>query len=137
MHGDLHQAQYVDTPLKTVFRQFSTNWTPIQTGQEVPDFAAMEHVAFSDLDDTKFEEPSVHNITYDHLKEPTGKGALEDDPHTSHFIGGMLRDINPKLGNLYFGGAANVPEKTEYHDTIKTHPDVRIMHPPSVEFSGY
>ena len=123
--------------MKKVFRQLAQNWTPITSGQEVPDFGMMKQLAFGEHDNTKFENPSTFNINFDHLKTPTGHGAASDDPHTAHFIGGMLRDIHPELGHLYFGGAANSQPKTEYHSVIHTHRDVKIMHPHSFEDSPY
>jgi hypothetical protein len=98
---------YVDTPAKKAVRELQRDWAPLWGGmQEVPPFKQMHHAAHT-YDNTSFSDTR----RYYALPEvaPTGHGLHHprEDRDTSHFVGKMLNRINPRLADLYMGGAAN------------------------------
>ena len=126
-HGGHEIYSYRDTPMKRIYRQLAQNWSPIMGGQEPPDFDMMRDIAFSEHDITQDEQESFVNPSMDQFKPPTGHGGMKDDPHTAHFLGGVLNDIHPDLANLYHGGHHNNREKVVYHDNIPTPVNVEII----------
>ena len=113
-HGHVTVHTYEDTPAKRTYRQLEENWRGgIFKGQQAPDFALMRELV-QQHDDTQFTDPK--RVFPMPEKGPTGKGYMQDDRETSHFVRETLHRISPILSAAY-GGEGGIHEDFERHHT--------------------